>query len=79
LDRLAKELDYGEDETAETDGIKGNVILDTTSVGGVQVIVHDWDEMESPTVDFGGLGIRNTRTSAEVVGHTPRPPPPVNP
>ena len=77
LDRLAKELDGTDDEGEDTNGLKGNVILDTTSLGGVQVIVHDWDEMDDTTEDFGGRGIRNTRTSAEVVGRTPRPP--VNP
>jgi calcipressin-2 len=75
LDRLAQELEEEEEEIENTNGVKGNVILDTTSLGGVQVIVHDWDEMDSPTDDdFGGMGIRNTRTSAEVVGRTPRPP-----
>lgn len=75
LDRLAKDLEGNEEEDGNMNGATGNVILDTTSLGGVQVIVNDWDEMDSPIDDnFGGRGIHNTRTSAEVVGRTPRPP-----
>jgi len=75
LDRLAKDLEGDEEDGENTKGVTGNVILDTTSLGGVQVIVNDWDEMDSPMDDnFGGRGIQNTRTSAEVVGRTPRPP-----
>lgn len=78
MDRLAKDLEADEEEAENPNGARGNVILDTTSLGGVQVIVNDWDEMDSPVDDdFGGRGIQNTRTSAEVVGRTPRPP--VNP
>ena len=74
LDRLAQELEQTEDEDAhEADDPRGNVILDTTSLGGVQVIVHDWDSKASSDSEFGGKGIRATKTSAAVIGKTPRP------
>ena len=75
LDRLTQELGQTEDEDAhETNDPRRNVILDTTSLGGVQVIVDDWDSMGSSDDEFGGKGIRATRTSAAVIGKTPRPP-----
>jgi len=57
----------------ETVDHRGNVILDTTSLGGVQVIVHDWDSIASSDDEFVAKGIRATRTSATVIGKTPRP------
>ena len=76
LDRLALELEQTKDGEAHesTDNHQGNVILDTTSLGGVQVIVHDWDSIASSDDEFGGKGIRATRTSAAVIGRTPLPP-----
>jgi calcipressin-2 len=74
LDRLALEL--GQTEAGETDNAEkpsGNVILDTTSLGGVQVIVHDWDSMKEMD-EFGDKNICEPRTSAAVIGRTPRPP-----
>jgi hypothetical protein len=75
LDRLARNLGQEEEEeTHETADHRGNVILDTSSLGGVQVIVHDWDSMgEYEDDEFGGRGIRATRTHAPVIGKTPRP------
>ena len=74
LNRLAQELGQPDDGDAhEADDHRGNVILDTTSLGGVQVIVHDWDLMANSDDEFGGKGIRATRTSAAAIGKTPRP------
>jgi calcipressin-2 len=59
------------------DSKEGNVILDTTDLGGVQVVVQNWDTHETEQVgneeDIREFDIRNTRTSA-VIGKTPRPP-----
>lgn len=75
LNRLAAELEAPKAETSEeVDQSKGQVILDTTDLGGVQVIVQDYDAGTESDDSRGGRGIRATRTSAEVVGHTPRPP-----
>jgi hypothetical protein len=76
LDRLANDLGQdADDDTQDIDYNGGNVILDTISQGGVQVIVHDWDSVENASDDeFGDKGIRQTRTSAAVIGKTPRPP-----
>jgi hypothetical protein len=75
LDKLARQLEEEEDtEEYDDDGIKGHVILDTTSQGGVQVVVHDWDSMDDSDDGVGGLGIRRTKTTAESLGKTPRPP-----
>ena len=73
---MAADLGQTEAEQSnETDNHQGSVILDTTSLGGVQVIVHDWDAIGNSSDDeFGGKGIRETRTSAAVIGKTPRPP-----
>jgi calcipressin-2 len=75
LDRLAREFGQDEDEEGQVmNKPQGNVILDTTSLGGVQVTVDDWDSMgDSGTEDSGGNGIRGTRTNAAVMGKTPRP------
>lgn len=75
LDRLAREFDQGEDEEEQSKNkLQGNVILDTTSLGGVQVTVDDWDSMaDSESEDVSGRGIRETRTSVAVIGKTPRP------
>ena len=81
LDRLAAALDQDLDGTlSKMDQKKGNVILDTTSLGGVQVIVHNWDaqkEEDEQECDDGKefleRDIRNTRTSA-TIEKTPRPP-----
>jgi len=81
LDRLAAALDQDLDGTlSKMDQKKGNVILDTTSLGGVQVIVHNWDaqkEEDEEECDDGKefleRDIRNIRTSA-VIEKTPRPP-----
>ena len=68
-------MEEDEDEEAHgADDRRGNVILDTTNLGGVQVVVHDWDSMASSDDEFGGKGIQATRTSAAVIGKTPRPP-----
>lgn len=75
LDRLAKELGQHEDASdEEANGKKnGKVILDSSDTVGLQVIVHDWDsDHEMP--EFGGKGIRETRTSVPTIGKTPRPP-----
>jgi len=76
LDRLAQDLGQEDDvnDVEEVNGKKsGKVILDTSHTGGVQVVVHDWDsDHEMP--EFGGRGIRETRTSAAIIGKTPRPP-----
>lgn len=75
LNRLAAELEAPTEEMSEeVDQSKGQVILDTTDLGGVQVIVQDYDAGTESDDSRGGRGIRATRTSAEVVGHTPRPP-----
>jgi len=77
LDRLAADLEDNAMDNElgpEEDGVKGHVILDTTRLGGIQVIVHDWDSAGDSDDGLGGLGIRGTRTNREVVGHTPRPP-----
>lgn len=74
LDRLAQQLEQEEEDAADyVDGTKGHVILDTTSLGGLQVVVHDWDSMDESD-DGLGLNIRDTRTNALSLGKTPRPP-----
>ena len=73
LDRLAHELGHKSDDEGE-DETQGKVILDTTSSGGVQVIVHDFDAIAELGEGIGGNGIRETRTSAAAIGKTPRPP-----
>jgi Calcipressin len=74
LDRLAQDLgQHDDDERNEIDEGQGNVILDTTSLGGVQVIVHDWDSMADTNDGIGGNGIRETRTSSVAIGRTPMP------
>ena len=73
LYRLATQ--YGQkpdEEKPEDDKCQGKVILDTTSHGGVQVIVHDWDSREPSDDEFGGSGIHQTSVAA--IGRTPRPP-----
>lgn len=73
LDRLANQYDQKPDEEEpEEDNCQGKVILDTTSHGGVQVIVHDWDSRELFDDEFGGSGIHQTNVAA--IGRTPRPP-----
>jgi len=77
LDRLAALYDKTVDgERSGKDKSQGNVILDTTSLGGVQVIVHDWDSMrDSDSEDeFAQNGLLETRTSVVAMGRTPRPP-----
>ena len=76
LDRLATELEPEEEEYVpeDEDKSKGQVILDTTEQGGVQVIVQDYDAGIESDDSRGGKGIRATRTSADVIGKTPRPP-----
>lgn len=70
LDRLARDLDQKEDhERDDTNGLGGNVILDTTSLGGVQVVVNDWDSMTNSGYEFERKGIRG----GAVIGKTPRP------
>jgi calcipressin-2 len=77
LDRLAIEFDQGEEEEEEDQGKdkpRGTVILDTTSLGGVQVVVDNWDAMSDLEGEhFSGKTIRETRTSAAMIGKTPRP------
>jgi calcipressin-2 len=79
LDRLAVQLESLEDEVEEEDSkdkSKAHVILDTTDLGGVQVIVEDVDAGADSDDNVGGKGIKASRTIAsEVIGKTPRPPP----
>jgi calcipressin-2 len=78
LNLLAHKMGQELDETErKEDSKEGNVILDTTDLGGVQVVVQNWDahetEQEGSEEDVPEFDIRNTPTSA-VVGKTPRPP-----
>jgi len=82
LDRLAAALEQDlEGAWSNKNSKEGDVILDTTSLGGVQVIVQNWDarkeEEEEEESDDGKefleSDLRNIRTSA-VIGKTPRPP-----
>jgi hypothetical protein len=78
LDRLADDLLQQENEAEEEEegSIKGKVILDTTRLGGVQVVVHNWDEEENSDGEFGygGRGINGVKATVESLGKTPRPP-----
>ena len=77
LDRLAAQFESSEEETIEEepqDKSKGQIILDTTELGGVQVIVQDVDAENDSDESRGGMGIKATKTSAEAMGKTPRPP-----
>jgi len=81
LDRLAAKFEPPEEQEAEEgqeedkEKTKGQVILDTTDLGGLQVIVEDVDAGVESDEGLGGKGITATRTSAEeTIGKTPRPP-----
>jgi calcipressin-2 len=71
--QIGQELDGTE---RKEDSKEGNVILDTTDLGGVQVVVQNWDahetEEEGDEEEIQEFDIRRTRTSA-VIGKTPRP------
>jgi calcipressin-2 len=81
LNRLAVQLGQDLDGAGrKEDSKEGNVILDTTDLGGVQVIVQNWDareeaegESEEQDQEVREFDIRNMRTSV-AIGKTPRPP-----
>jgi calcipressin-2 len=64
LDRLAAQLGQVQGTEEMSSGFGGKVILDTTDIGGVQVIVHDVDAEAAEMAK----GIIPT------IGKTPRPP-----
>jgi calcipressin-2 len=74
LDRLARNV--GQPSESEIDTGKGKVILDTTDLGGVQVIVQDCDPMKEKEEGTTENIAPEVRSSTAEIAKTPRPPTP---